>query len=135
MANELVPDAMASAHSFRGISIVVDCVDTRRLAEFWRVIVGGIINEQTASQEWVALEGIPQFEYLGFQQVPEGKTAKNRTHIDVMVDSVETSRDHAVGVGAKVIGGIVEQRIFRFQVMADPEANEFCFVQRKGSGA
>ena len=116
-----------------GVSIVMDCADTRRLAEFWQAIVGGVVNEQTASREWVALEGIPQFEYLGFQRVPEGKTAKNRTHIDVMVDSVETSRDHAVSVGAQVIGGIVEQEIFRFQVMADPEGNEFCFVQRTGT--
>lgn len=113
----------------------MDCADTRRLATFWQAIVGGVVNEQTASHEWVALESIPQFEYLGFQQVPEVKSVKNRTHIDVMVDSVETSRDHAVGVGAQAIGGVVEQEIFRFQVMADPEGNEFCFVQRTGIGA
>ena len=115
---------------FRGISIVVDCADTMRLAAFWRELMGGEINTDTASTEWVALEGIAQFDYLGFQQVPEGKIAKNRTHIDVMVDEVETSRDYAVGFGAKAVGDAVEQEMYRFQVMLDPEQNEFCFVQR-----
>jgi len=113
----------------------MDCADTWRLARFWQEIVGGAINQQTASDDWVALEKIPQFDYLGFQRVPEGKTAKNRTHIDVMVESVETGRDHAEAIGAAVIGEVVEQRIFRFQVMTDPEGNEFCFVQRKAPGA
>jgi hypothetical protein len=116
------------------ISIVVDCTDVVRLAEFWRQIVGGEINTATASDEWVALEGIPQFEYFGFQQVPESKVVKNRTHIDVMVESLELSRDHALGIGARSIGDIVEQQIYRFQVMSDPEGNEFCFVQRTEMG-
>jgi predicted enzyme related to lactoylglutathione lyase len=131
MANELVPDAMAHAHGFRGMSIVVDCADTKLLAEFWQAVVGGSVVQETASNRWVAIEGIPQLDYLGFQQVPEGKTAKNRTHIDVMVEQVEVSRDHAITLGAKAVGGVVEEVIFRHQVMADPEGNEFCFVQRK----
>lgn len=106
-----------------------------RLASFWRQIIGGEINSDTASTDWVALEGLSHFDYFGFQLVPEGKIAKNRTHIDVMVEDVEKSRDEAVKLGAKIVGEVVEQRIFRFQVMLDPEGNEFCFVQRKALGA
>jgi len=113
----------------------MDCADTWRLAKFWQAIVGGTINQQTASDEWVALEKIPQFDYLGFQRVPEGKTAKNRTHVDVMVELVEASRDHAKAHGAIAVGGVVEQQIFRFQVMTDPEGNEFCLVERKAPDA
>lgn len=109
----------------------MDCADTKRLAVFWQAVVGGSVVQETASDKWVAIEGIPQLDYLGFQQVPEGKTAKNRTHIDVMVEQVEVSRDHAITLGAKAVGGVVEEVIFRHQVMADPEGNEFCFVQRK----
>lgn len=121
---------MSTSVGVRGISIVVDCADTHQLAKFWQAVVGGSVVRETASEEWVAIEGIPQFDYLGFQRVPEGKSAKNRTHVDVMVEKVEKSRDHAVALGATAIGGVVEQEIFRFQVMADPEGNEFCFVQR-----
>ena len=121
---------MTNSDGVRGISIVVDCANTHQLAEFWRAIVGGSVVQETASDDWVAIEGIPQFDYLGFQRVPEGKSAKNRTHIDVMVENVEKSRDQAVALGATAIGGVVEQEIFRHQVMADPEGNEFCFVQR-----
>ena len=114
-----------------GIAIVMDCADPRRLATFWQSLVGGSVVKETASDKWVAIEGASQLDYLGFQQVPEGKTAKNRTHIDVMVQQVEESRDHAVALGATAIGGVAEEEIYRFQVMADPEGNEFCFVQRK----
>ena len=124
MGDAIVPKGLL------GIAVVVDCADPRRLATFWQLLLGGSVVRETASDEWVAIEGIPQFDYLGFQQVPEGKTAKNRTHIDVMVEKVEESRDHAVAFGATAIGGVVEQEIFRHQVMADPEGNEFCFVQR-----
>ena len=124
MSDAIVPEGL------RGIAIVMDCADTQRMATFWQSLVGGSVVQETASAEWVAVEGIPQLDYLGFQQVPEDKSAKNRTHIDVMVEKVEKSRDQAVALGATAIGGVVEQEIFRHQVMADPEGNEFCFVQR-----
>jgi len=125
MSDAIVPQGLL------GIAVVMDCADPRRLATFWQSLVGGSVVQETASDEWVAIEGIPQFDYLGFQQVPEGKAAKNRTHIDVMVEKVEKCRDQAVALGATAIGGVVEQEIFRHQVMADLEGNEFCFVQRK----
>lgn len=122
---------MTNVHGVEGISIVVDCAQPRQLAEFWQAMVGGVIVEETASEDWVAIEGMAQFDYLGFQQVPEAKTSKNRTHIDVMVGNVEASREYACALGATVVGAVVEQQIFRFQVMTDPEDNEFCLVQRK----
>ncbi len=126
---------MTSGHCLDGLSLVVDCARPRQLAKFWQAMVGGIIVEETASVDWVAIEGMAQFDYLGFQQVPEGKTSKNRTHIDVMVENVEASREHACSLGAKAVGAVVEQQIFRFQVMTDPEDNEFCLVQRKAQSA
>lgn len=75
---------------------------------------------------------------LFFQRVPEGKTAKNRVHLDVRVGSglegeermaaLETECDRLVALGAR--------RVKRFEpappmthghiVMHDPEGNEFC---------
>ncbi|MCB2222684.1 MAG: VOC family protein [Actinobacteria bacterium] len=72
-----------------------------------------------------------------FQQVPEGKTAKNRVHLDVSVsggpgtdDATRRSRieQHAAlleGAGATVAARIEEFGEF-WIVMHDPEGNEFC---------
>ena len=64
---------------------------------------------------------------LFFQRVPEGKTSKNRVHLDVHVDdngkTAETKR--LVGFGAQVVGENAD-RGPRTIVMQDPEGNEFC---------
>lgn len=119
----------------QGVSIVIDCTDTMKLATFWQSIVGGEIDRATASPSWVALKGVLHLTYLGFQCVPEAKAVKNRAHIDVMVDDVESSCKEAEQLGAKALGGFVDEALYRFQVMSDPEGNEFCLVQRRKSGS
>ncbi|MGZ4678073.1 MAG: VOC family protein [Acidimicrobiia bacterium] len=61
------------------------------------------------------------------QQVPEGKTAKNRLHLDVPIgaEELEAAVDRVVASGAT----LVEYRSHpgeRWAVMQDPEGNEFC---------
>jgi hypothetical protein len=74
---------------------------------------------------------------LFFQRVPEGKTAKNRMHIDLRAtpgrhptdDELAAERDRIVALGATVLvdyddsWGPVREHHF---VMQDPEGNEFC---------
>ena len=72
-----------------------------------------------------------------FQRVPEGKTAKNRMHIDIFAvpgkratdEEIEAERDRIVALGATVVvnfdknwGPVRERHV----VMQDPEGNEFC---------
>ncbi|HEX8864859.1 MAG TPA: VOC family protein, partial [Lentzea sp.] len=58
-----------------------------------------------------------------FQRVPEGKTAKNRMHLDVRagLDSV----DRLVSLGATRVREHNDQT-GHWVVMQDPEGNEFC---------
>lgn len=51
--------------------------------------------------------------------VPEGKTVKNRVHIDVFGDT-----DELVGLGATLLRGRDGER--NWDMLADPEGNEFC---------
>jgi hypothetical protein len=37
----------------------------------------------------------------------------------------------AVALGAKKVAGVVEEQTNWFQVMLDPDGNEFCFILRK----
>lgn len=64
-----------------------------------------------------------------FQLVPEGKTVKNRVHLDVRVgdDERQAVADALVERGATFLHH-GEQGPFRWMTMADPEGNEFCLT-------
>ena len=113
------------------LAAVMDCNDPVALSRFWKQILGGDADSRTKSSEWVALSGVPGLGYLGFQKVPEPKAVKNRVHVDVDVESIEDAVDLAVALGAKRVAGVIEEQTNWFQVMLDPEENEFCFILRK----
>jgi hypothetical protein len=54
--------------------------------------------------------------------VPEGKTVKNRMHIDVF-----GSTDELVGLGASVVRKREDD--MEWDLLADPEGNEFCVFE------
>ncbi|MEY3690542.1 MAG: hypothetical protein RJB57_197 [Actinomycetota bacterium] len=118
----------------RFISNVIDCADPARLAGFWSAMLGGRILHESASDDWVSIRGVPGLGYLSFQRVPEGKDAKNRVHMDVDVTSIEIAATAAEALGATRSGTVVEEPTGWFQVMLDPEGNEFCLILRRNRG-
>jgi len=62
-----------------------------------------------------------------FQQVPEGKTVKNRLHLDVRVGApdVDSAVEALTARGARVLH-TGAQGPHTWVTMADPEGNEFC---------
>jgi hypothetical protein len=64
---------------------------------------------------------------LLFVQVPEGKTVKNRMHVDVNVgkDHIDAKVAELTALGARELYKIDEPGTFH-TTMADPEGNEFC---------
>ena len=105
--------------------IVIDCLDPIALSPFWQAVVGGDVVRQSA--EWVALVP-PSGVTVSFQRVPEGKTVKNRVHLDIDVESLEAATVAAEALGATRVGDVVVDSQGGFQVMLDPAGNEFCFV-------
>ncbi|MFF3156675.1 VOC family protein [Streptomyces sp. NPDC057910] len=105
--------------------LVVDCVDPGRLARFWAGLLGGRPVVRDASWAYVDPPGVPR---LAFQRVPEAKAVKNRLHLDLAVEDVRRARAAAVRRGAVPVGATVSDAHGSFQVMCDPEGNEFCFV-------
>ena len=75
---------------------------------------------------------------LFFQKVPEGKTAKNRVHLDVRaapglegeqrMATLQAEADRLVGLGATQMRRFEPEPPMEagFIVMQDPEGNEFC---------
>ena len=113
------------------LAAVMDCSDPLALSKFWQQILGGDVDSRTETAEWVALSGVPGLGYLSFQKVPERKEVKNRVHLDVDVESIDDAVALAVALGAKKVAGVVEEQTNWFQVMLDPDGNEFCFILRK----
>ncbi|MFG2334470.1 VOC family protein [Streptomyces sp. NPDC048604] len=105
--------------------LVVDCADPAALVRFWAELLGGAPVDR--SPGWSYVEP-PGFVRLAFQQVPEGKAAKNRLHLDLEAGPVGAAADAAERLGAVRVGGLVTDEQGEFQVMRDPEGNEFCFV-------
>jgi Glyoxalase-like domain len=62
-----------------------------------------------------------------FQKVPEGKSAKNRVHLDVQVgtDVMHERADALVTLGATLVGEFDEPG-GHWITLLDPEGNEFC---------
>jgi predicted enzyme related to lactoylglutathione lyase len=105
---------------------VFDCADPERLAQFWGDLLG--VGVAYRDPTWVALERTPQGGRVAFQPVPEGKVAKNRVHLDLLVDELVDSTAATVALGATAVGAVVEESNGSYQVLRDPEGNEFCLV-------
>jgi predicted enzyme related to lactoylglutathione lyase len=105
--------------------IVFDCHDPAHLVRFWAALLGGDPVDRT--DDWSYVDP-PEFVRVAFQQVPEGRTVKNRLHLDLAAGDIDAAADEAVRLGAERVGAIVTDDHGRFLVMRDPEGNEFCFV-------
>ncbi|GAA0401579.1 glyoxalase [Acrocarpospora corrugata] len=109
--------------------IVVDCRVPEELAEFWVRVVGGVVVHRDPGWSYV---DPPAGVRIAFQRVPEGKVTKNRLHLDVTVDDVEAAAKDAMLAGASPVGVVQRDAQGAFQVIQDPEGNEFCFVSTDG---
>ncbi len=141
----------------REIQVTFDSGDPAALAAFWAEVLGyqvqapppGFDSWDAALEAW----GVPPERRndasalvdpegdgprIFIQRVPEGKTAKNRVHLDVRaapgLEGVE--RMAARETESERLGGLGATRVQRYDpppplqlgtiVMNDPEGNEFC---------
>jgi predicted enzyme related to lactoylglutathione lyase len=117
----------------RLVHLVIDAADPGRLARFWAAALGW---EVAADEDGVANVWPRGFRYpdaaalpLVFLTVPEAKTGKNRIHLDLATESAEHQAaevDRLLGLGA--VPADVGQGDVPWEVMADPEGNEFCVL-------
>jgi predicted enzyme related to lactoylglutathione lyase len=106
------------------ITLVLDCNDPDRLAEFWSAALG--YTNAGHADPYVALvaEGRPM---ILLQRVSEPKVGKNRMHLDLHPENVEPEVERLVTLGAtRVSADVLSAHGHRWIVMADPEGNEFC---------
>jgi len=109
-------------------NITFDCHDAERVARFWSAALDRPLAEG-ASAGFASLapriDGEQQWLFLG---VPEGKSVKNRVHVDVTAPDRRAEIARLVELGAEEVGDKDEWG-FSWTVMRDPEGNEFCLAQ------
>jgi predicted enzyme related to lactoylglutathione lyase len=114
----------------RPLAITIDCHDPRSLLSFWQKLVGGNLMAESPD-DYLMLENVPTIGMMGFQKVPEAKQVKNRVHLDLHVADIDAAIESSTQIGATRHGVVHEEPANFFQVMSDPEGNEFCFILLK----
>jgi predicted enzyme related to lactoylglutathione lyase len=107
--------------------LVIDTVDPERLAPFWCDLLAVRVDTAIGDGEFLILSPTRDGLTVGFQRVPEVKTGKNRLHLDLAVDDLDTATAEVEGLGGRWLeaGNTRELEGFRWRCMADPEGNEF----------
>jgi 4a-hydroxytetrahydrobiopterin dehydratase len=103
------------------IEICIDANDADLLSSFWTKVLG-YVRLSPGLSDIVDPDGVGPL--IWFQTVPEGKTVKDRLHLDVYVPLAEGPDRIAEVVR---LGGCVLREADNYVVLADPEGNEFCF--------
>jgi len=126
---------MTTEHTLSAVGLVMDCADPVTLADFWQAAIG--FEERTGdANPYVTLSGSSlrrPLNHLTLQRVPEPKTVKNRTHIDLFAGDVAAEVARLEALGATVTARMPEDATgpsLFFAELADPEGHEFCVIAR-----
>ncbi len=137
------------------IQVVFDAAEPAKLAEFWALALGYVTEPPPPGfaswDEFGRSIGMPEERFgdqaslvdpegagprMYFQRVPEGKTAKNRVHLDVRVAGPDVQGEERTRLIEEQVARLIEAGASvawrekdvrgRSVVMRDPEGNEFC---------
>ena len=113
--------------------LAIDCVDPRSLVRFWCSVLDYEVQDEDDGIVTIGSPQVPEGKNrpgpvppaLTFAQVPEGKTVKNRLHIDVNPTDREQHEEvrRLLDLGARHVD--VGQGDESWVVLTDPEGNEF----------
>ena len=109
--------------------ITIDTTDATDLAAWWAEQTGSrVVQDYDGGYLILAGGGLPAL--LAFQKVDDPTPGKNRVHLDLTADDLDTEVDRLVGVGATLVGRRGDES-FRWVTLADPDGNQFCVAGRQ----
>jgi hypothetical protein len=116
-----------------------DAADPHGLAAFWARALGYVAEPGYDEPDGASIiDPDGKGPAIGFLKVPEGKTSKNRMHIDIRVageppwdmrerDQLRRAKQaELLADGATTVREVSDGEYLDFLVMLDPEGNEFC---------
>ncbi|MGE9807407.1 VOC family protein [Janibacter sp. G1551] len=126
-------------------SVVVDCHDIAAQARWWAETLDWQIGFENEEEVVIAppeatedpVETLAEWRHrpqeLVFVPVEEGKSVKNRLHIDL---APHTSQDREAEIAALIERGATRVDVGQtddatWTVLADPEGNEFCVLSSR----
>ncbi|MFE6162330.1 VOC family protein [Streptomyces sp. NPDC056486] len=138
------PPTPSEAPVARMRNVVIDCPDPRRLAEFYRDLLGGEIETETDEGEvegdWVTLHSTGGLR-LCFQRAaghrppnwPHADAGSQQIHIDLdvgpAVQDIERAQDRVLALGATPLDVDDDNGVRDFRVYADPAGHPFCLCR------
>lgn len=128
------------------LQVVLDSTDARRLAEFYRQLLGlryrpgdeppapGQPDPQ--GQDWLVLRDAADRSRLGFQQIavlpavtwPDGPVPQ-QAHLDLTVPGraeLDAQHERALALGARLLHDRSDDPVEPLRVYADPDGHPFC---------
>jgi predicted enzyme related to lactoylglutathione lyase len=112
------------------VEIGIDTVAPEVLAPFWAEALGYAIGDMDRDGTYLDLvPPDPGMPVVYLQRVPEPKTVKNRLHLDLYTAEQEETVERLLSLGATRLGAVTGSEGGTWQVMADPEGNEFCICE------
>ena len=115
--------------------LTVDARDPVRVADLWCQVLGWVVHDRDP-------DGVVTIAPVGARRgtddmaidvvpVPEPKTTKNRLHFDLRADGIARDEElnRLLALGARRVD-VGQGPDVSWVVLADPEGNEFCLLQR-----
>lgn len=121
---------MTNPRPVEGLSldaITMDSSDAAALAAWWAGVVGGRVAEH--GDFFFVANDHGRVPSLGFQQVPDRTPGKNATHLDLKVPDAAAAVAQLVAAGASHVARHALPDGFAWDVLADPQGNQFCVLQ------
>lgn len=136
--------------------VVIDSVDARRTAEFWRQLLGLVYRagheppppgvDDRAGREWLNLYRPDGTRLLAIEQVDQltpttwpDPTVPQQLHLDLVVDNVDeldACHERVIALGGMLRDDRRDDPEEPLRVYADPDGHTFCiFVLPPGGGA
>jgi len=110
---------------------VIDCRDPWALVSFWETALTYTRHPEATGEPYLGM--LPPENEPGpvvvLQRVPESKVVKNRAHLDLYVNDPESLIERLLSAGGSRLGDPQTYEGQWFQVMQDPEGNEFCILR------
>ncbi len=116
-----------------------DANDPQLLASFWAQALGYIAEPGYDYPDGASIiDPDGKGPAIGWLRVPEGKSAKNRLHIDIRVAGegpwdmeehellIRARVPELISLGAAVVREEYDDGVLSHVIMRDPEENEFC---------
>ncbi|HEV2870789.1 MAG TPA: VOC family protein [Actinomycetota bacterium] len=105
-------------------ALAIDCPDPPGLARWWSRLLDGSVEVDSDGNATLHVRGGLAIDFVW---VPETKTVKNRLHLDLRSRDLAAATEQALALGATRADDVYAGD--RWQVLRDPEGNEFCLLR------